>query len=153
MTKRLNWNETWMQIAEVMAHRSECSLAQVGAVIVNAKNRVIATGYNGPPANAVIGELCELSCPRSHSPTSKTYGYGFGCISIHAEANALLFCDRSTIEGGTIYVTAVPCEDCTKLIANSGLAAVCFIDDHRPHRPAMNIVMYLENHRITCEVM
>lgn len=47
-------------------------------------------------------------------------GYGT-CPSLHAEANALLTGDRRDREGGTLYVTAHPCIECGKLIANSGL--------------------------------
>jgi dCMP deaminase len=144
---RITWDRTWISIAKVMSLRSECTRSQVGAVIVNNKNRVIATGYNGPPANSTVGESCQLSCPRSHGDV--VTGYGFSCISIHAEANALLFCDRSTIEGGSIYVTAVPCEDCSKMIANSGLSHVYFINDKKPNRPAAPIAKYLAQHGVT----
>lgn len=137
-----------------MALRSECSLAQVGAVIVNDKNRIIATGYNGPPANSIATESCRLSCPRSRPHAgSQVSSYGFGCISIHAEANALLFCDRSMIEGGTLYVNAVPCEDCAKLIANSGIGFVFFTDDKKPHRPSDTIINYLAAHNIDAQVI
>jgi dCMP deaminase len=126
-----------------MALRSACTRSQVGAVIVNSKNRIIATGYNGPPANS---EVTCASCPRA--TIEGTVGYGFGCISIHAEANALLFCDRSTIEGGSLYVNAVPCEDCAKLIANSGLKTVFIINDFKPNRPSAPISNYLFSHGI-----
>lgn len=152
MTERLDWNRTWISVAKVMSLRSACTLAQVGAVIVNDKNRIIATGYNGPPANSIIKESCELSCPRSHDNVQGT-SYGFGCLSIHAEANALLFCDRSLIEGGSLYVNAVPCEDCSKLIANSGIAYVYFVDDHKPHRPSSVIHDYLAQHNIISETL
>ena len=144
MTNRLDWHHTWMAMAKVMSLRSECERSQVGAVIVNDKNRIIATGYNGPPS----GELsrCEHSCPRNLGEVGT--GYGFSCISIHAEANALLFCDRSTIEGGALYVNAVPCEDCAKMIANSGLKHVFFVDDKKPNRNAASIIKYLHRYGI-----
>lgn len=44
------------------------------------------------------------------------------CISNHAEVNALLYADRSKIEGGTMYITDAPCVGCLKVLANSGLA-------------------------------
>jgi dCMP deaminase len=132
-----------------MALRSGCTRSQVGAVIVNEKNRIIATGYNGPPANSEI--TCASGCPRAkdHGDGRTTAGYGFDCVSIHAEANALLFCDRSTIEGGSLYVNAVPCPDCAKLIANSGLKHVYFIDDLKANRPSHLIVDYLLWHKIS----
>ena len=48
------------------------------------------------------------------------------CVAVHAEINALLFADRSAIEGGTLYVTAMPCWDCARAIANSGVSRVVF---------------------------
>ena len=45
--KRQSWNEYFMSIAKVLAMRSSCDRAYVGAVIVNKDNRIIATGYNG----------------------------------------------------------------------------------------------------------
>lgn len=147
MMKRLTWTQTWMHIAKTMSFRSDCTRSQVGAVIVNVKNRIIATGYNGPPANSDAVYTCALSCPRNRGEATGT-GYGFTCISVHAEANALLFCDRSMIEGGSLYVNAVPCEDCAKMIANSGLSFVYFIDDEKPNRPAQTIIDYLAHHSI-----
>lgn len=46
------------------------------------------------------------------------------CPALHAEANALMVCDRKDREGGTIYTTSHVCMPCAKLIANSGLASV-----------------------------
>lgn len=48
------------------------------------------------------------------------------CIANHAEANALLYADRTAIEGGSLYVTDEPCRGCWKLIANSGLVRVAW---------------------------
>ena len=46
---RSSWEQTWGLVANVMATRSRCALTKVGAVIVDKDNRVVATGYNGPP--------------------------------------------------------------------------------------------------------
>lgn len=53
------------------------------------------------------------------------------CPTLHAEANALSVCDRSQREGGTMYVTSAPCFPCAKLIANSGLARLVYLDSER----------------------
>lgn len=110
---RATWDETWLQVAGAVALRSACSRAQVGAVVVDAQNRLVSTGYNGPPAGLDVA-----GCPR------ETGGPKELCTAIHAEANALLWGDRREREGGTIYVTRVPCRACTLLIANSGLGHV-----------------------------
>ena len=59
------------------------------------------------------------------------------CVAtIHAEANAIIQAARNgvTIEGATIYVTASPCWNCFKLVANSGLSAVYFGEFYREER-------------------
>lgn len=128
----MNWDDTWMQIAYTMAKRSRCVRRQLGAVIVDSTNRVVATGYNGPPAGYPYP--CAAACPRAlYGGDDADYK---NCISIHAEANALLFCDRREREGGTIYVPEMPCYSCAKLIANSGLKHVV-VDtlEDQEHRP------------------
>lgn len=135
--RQLSWDYVWIATAATIARRSGCVRTQVGAVIVDPTNRLIASGYNGPPATLasarVLGEdaICEYDCPRAmaDAPVS-SYDE---CIAIHAEANALLFCDRRDREGGTIYVTRVPCLSCAKLIANSGLERVVVMDFEEEH--------------------
>ena len=45
-TKRLAWDEYFAEQALLIANRSTCKRASVGAVIVK-DNKVISTGYNG----------------------------------------------------------------------------------------------------------
>jgi dCMP deaminase len=125
-----------------MAQRSACARRKIGAVIVTERNRVVATGYNGPPAG--LDQTCTEDCPRWKTDgIDPTYD---NCISIHAEANALMFCDRKDREGGTIYVNELPCYNCAKLIANSGLTsvAVATLADQE-HRPLSEVLMLLAN--------
>jgi dCMP deaminase len=132
MTDRPSWDEWAMQIAVAVSSRADCRRRQVGAVILDPQHRVVATGYNGAPAGAV-GCLAG-GCPRGLKGTDEVPGYssydtGPGmCISNHAEVNALLYADRSKVEGGTLYVTAEPCLGCIRIIANSGVARVVIRD-------------------------
>lgn len=144
-----------------MAQRSLCVRDKVGAVIVDANNRIVATGYNGPPTGWMHGgDPCTKWCHRARSstitslviegveqlksqPLNPTYD---DCPSLHAEANALSVCDRSVRVGGTIYVTSHCCMNCAKLIANSGLTTVHV----RPktlaaHRDPLATYSFLEN--------
>lgn len=121
---RPNWDETWMAVAESMAARSRCVNRQVGAVIVTDENRPMAVGYNGPPANwsgATSGTDCSEFCPRGGAIAGERTTSYSNCVSVHAEANALLFADRRDYAGGTMYVTNPCCWDCAKLVANSGV--------------------------------
>lgn len=126
---RPTWEDTWMDVARVVGRRSRCVRRQVGAVVVNYDNRLIATGYAGPPAKWKAVGLCSQWCPRSAASSNPGASY-HDCISIHAETNALLFVDRDSANGGTLFSTSVPCWACAKMISNSGLVRVVFEIDH-----------------------
>lgn len=123
---RPDWDTTWMSVADVIAKRSPCSRRQVGAVIVDPSMRIVATGYNGFPAELMIGDhapVCAGNCPRAQPGHDPGVGYD-DCLTVHAEANALMFCDRRDREGGWLYVTSAVCFTCSKQVANSGLEGV-----------------------------
>lgn len=131
-SSRPTWDEVWLHTAGAVAGRSLCSRAQVGAVIVDSSNRVVSTGYNGPPAGFDHGDdPCYTWCPRGMGVTSLDRDYS-DCPALHAEANALMAADRSTWAGGTMYVLGDICYSCAKLIANSGLAGVVIQPDGKP---------------------
>lgn len=89
---------------------------QHGAVIVSHRH-IRSTGYNGTPSG--YANCDEGACPRG-----KSKDLSRPCVGLHAEANALLFAGPEEREGATIYITAPPCMDCAKLIANSGISEV-----------------------------
>lgn len=135
-----------MAVAEVVALRSPCARARVGAVIVDPTNRIVATSYNGPPSNFprpwednCDGRQGEAGfCIRGkYGPTEDTVISYSDCSTIHAETNALMFCDRRDREGGTIYVTSAPCLTCAKAVANSGLKRIVW--GHHPEFDYRNI--------------
>ena len=68
------------------------------------------------------------------------------CLTIHAEANALMFCDRREREGGTLYVTSAICVSCAKLVANSGLGKVWVrVTEADAHREPKKGIRLLED--------
>ena len=143
--ERPSWEQTWMGVADVMGRRSRCVRAQIGAVIVSKQNRVVATGYNGPSATYHKKGWCDTFCPRAMGQTDLGGNYD-SCPTIHAEANALLYVDRSAIEGGTIYVTGSCCMGCAKLISNSGLYNVVMrVNKSDAHRDPETVVRYLQS--------
>ena len=153
MSERPSWDETWMQVAQIVGLRSKCSRAKIGAVIVDTKQRIASTGYNGPAANLTAHGECINWCERAQGKTELTSAYE-GCPSIHAEANALLYVDRSAVEGGTIYVTSAPCMQCAKLISNSGLErVVAIVKDEDAHRKPEIVLDYLVECKITVETI
>lgn len=120
---RPNFDEYFLGIARAVAARADCKRAQHGAVVVKNK-RIVATGYNGSPAGEP-GCLTDDACPRADSDVPSLSGYD-NCISVHAEANALLYGDRQQMLGGTIYVTGKPCSWCQRLIDAAGVERVVY---------------------------
>lgn len=155
---RPTWDETWLTVAGTIALRSRCCLQQYGCVIVSRENRIIAVGYNSPPADLPMvdgvmgdwqtGELtrsemfCDEFCPRAAGERHST-SYD-NCVSVHSEQNALLVCDRRDREGGTLYVSGIPCWTCAKLVANSGVARVVMQRENLAHREPGRVVELLE---------
>jgi dCMP deaminase len=121
---RAAWDEYFMSIAQVVATRSTCPRKYVGSVIV--RNRtILSTGYNGSirgmPHCSDVGHMME----DNH------------CVAtIHAEANAIIQAAKNgvTIDGGTVYVTASPCWNCFKQIANAGIVRICYGEFYRDNR-------------------
>lgn len=122
---RPTWDQTWLAAAQVIAYRSRCDGAQVGAVIVTADNRVAAVSYNGPPRGRRVEGTCTNWCEKLRS--GERGGSYTNCATVHAEANALLRANYTDIAGGTIYASGACCQDCAKLIANSGLTRVVHV--------------------------
>ena len=121
---RVSWDRYFMNLAVQAATRSTCPRKAVGAVVVRDK-AVLATGYNG----SIRGlEHCfEVGCLMDNDHCVRT---------VHAEANAILQAARHgmRIEGADIYVTASPCWDCFKLIANAGIGRVLYGEFYRDER-------------------
>ncbi len=121
---RASWDEYFMGIARQVATRSTCSRKHVGAVIVRGR-MILATGYNGSISGLdhcdQVGHLME----KGH------------CVrTVHAEANAIVQAAKSgtSIEGAGIYVTASPCFNCFKLIANAGIRRIAFNEFYRDEK-------------------
>ena len=121
---RASWDEYFMSIAQVVATRSTCPRKYVGAVLV--RNRtILSTGYNGSirgmPHCSDVGHMMED---------------GHCVATIHAEANAIIQAARNgvNIDGGTVYVTASPCWNCFKQLANAGVVRICFGEFYRDER-------------------
>lgn len=134
----VSWDRTWFDVAGVVSRRSRCERAHVGAVVVDSRRRVVATGYNNPAAGYRNDGTCGGYCDRVVD------GKSF-CPSLHAEANALLYVDRSKCEGATLYSTVFPCIDCAKLISNSGIVrVVSIITDKDGHRDPSAVKEFLE---------
>lgn len=123
---RPDWDTYFMEIAEVVAKRSNCCRRHVAAVIVK-DNRVISTGYNGTPRG--ITNCFDGGCERCNSNIKSGEGLS-DCICAHAEENAIVQAAYHGIalKESTLYTTFSPCPYCTRMIINSGIKEVIYKD-------------------------
>ena len=108
----------YLRMARIWAENSYCKRRQVGALVVKDK-MIISDGYNGTLSG--FENLCE-------DANNVTQPY-----VLHAEANAITKLARSNnnSDGSTLYVTASPCIECSKLIIQSGIKRVVYGEKYR----------------------
>ncbi len=135
---RPDWDIYFMEIAKVVALRSNCIKRKVAAVIVKDK-RIIATGYNGTPRG--VKNCAEGGCPRCHAIEESGKGLG-ECLCSHAEENAIV---QSAYHGvcikdSVIYSTFSPCLMCTKMIINAGIREVVYNVEYPMNEVALRLM-------------
>ena len=110
----------YIRMARIWAENSYCERRKVGALIVKDK-MIISDGYNGTPSG--FENICEDDMGRT-----KPY-------VLHAEANAITKVAKSanSSQGATLYITAMPCIECSKLIIQAGIVRVVYCDSY--HSP------------------
>jgi dCMP deaminase len=126
--QRPGWDQYFMDIARVVASRSNCMKRKVAAVIVLDK-RIISTGYNGTPRGT---KNCnEGGCPRCNNmaPSGTSLDE---CLCSHGEENAIVQASYHgvSLKDSTIYSTFAPCLMCAKMIINSGIREVVYNLDY-----------------------
>ena len=116
--KQIVLDKRSLRMARIWAENSYCQRRKVGAILVNGQ-MIISDGYNGTPAG--FENVCE-----DESGITKPY-------VLHAEANAITKVARSnnSSQGATLYVTASPCIECSKLIIQAGISRVVYQDEYR----------------------
>lgn len=121
---RVSWDEYFMNIAKEVATRATCSRKHVGAVIVRDRT-ILSTGYNGSIRGLGHCDDDDHMMEDDH------------CVrTIHAEANAIIQAAKNgtAIDAADIYVTASPCWNCFKMIANAGIRRIAFGEFYRDQR-------------------
>ena len=118
MDKQKQRDYLYMRMARTGSENSYCLRRKVGALLVK-DQMIISDGYNGTPSG--FENVCE-----DGNNVSKPY-------VLHAEANALTKVARSnnSSDGATLYVTASPCLECSKLIIQSGIRRVVYGEEYR----------------------
>jgi dCMP deaminase len=121
---RASWDDYFMNIARVVSSRSTCERKFVGAVIVRDRT-ILSTGYNGsirgmPHCTDVGHMMVDGHC----------------VATIHAEMNAIIQAAKNgvAIDGAAIYVTASPCWNCFKAVANAGMKRIIYGEFYRDER-------------------
>ena len=117
----ISWDEYFMGVALLSAMRSKDPSTQVGACIVNNKNKIVGAGYNGLP----------MGCDDDEFPWEKQGDflqtkYPYIC---HAELNAILNNIGMDLKDCKIYTALFPCNECTKAIIQSGIREVIYLSD------------------------
>lgn len=142
---------TWaLSVASAVASRGDCTRRQVGAVILDRDNRICGAGYNGTYRGRP--GCLKGACPRGRHyplpdpnscfcgglwpcvdavPSGSSYDTGPGaCIAVHAELNALLdVSEKARLESSTLYVTARPCDGCLKIIRNTSIYRLFWLEE------------------------
>lgn len=116
--KQLRFDKAYLRMAKEWAKLSHCDRKKVGAIIV--KDRmIISDGFNGTPTGFE-------NCCEDEDHITKWY-------VLHAEANAILKVASSThsCKNATLYLTLSPCKECSKLIHQSGIKKLVFINEYK----------------------
>jgi dCMP deaminase len=111
----LSWEEYFMGLALLSAERSKDPKTQVGACIIDSNKKIISVGYNGAPTG-FNDDLIPWDTDAKHL---------YVC---HAELNAILNAGKS-LENCTLFVTLFPCNECAKIIIQSGIKEVIYLND------------------------
>nr|XP_018898300.1 PREDICTED: deoxycytidylate deaminase [Bemisia tabaci] len=118
----IEWDELFMATAFLVAQRSKDPCSQVGACIVNKDKKIVGTGYNGFP----FGCSDDKFPWRKESASKLETKYLYVC---HAEMNAILNKNSADVKDCSIYVGLFPCNECAKLIIQSGISEVIYMSD------------------------
>ncbi|MEA3464618.1 MAG: cytidine/deoxycytidylate deaminase family protein [Thermodesulfobacteriota bacterium] len=126
--ERPSWEQYFIDIARLVSSRSTCLRRQVGAVVVKDKN-VLTTGYNGTPSG--IRHCIETGCLRDAMAVPSGERHEL-CRGLHAEQNAIIQAAKHgiSIADGTLYCTHAPCVICAKMLINSGLEKIVYIEGY-----------------------
>ena len=119
----LKWDEYFMAIAKLSAMRSKDPSTQVGACIVSSDNRILSIGYNGAPNG-----FDDDKFPWGREGKNLDTKYLYVC---HAEMNAILNYrgSKKDLEDAKLYVYLFPCNECAKIIIQSGIKKIIYLSD------------------------
>ena len=113
----ISWENYFMGIAQLSAKRSKDPNTQVGACLVGENNKILGIGYNGFPRG----------CDDDQFSWERPEKYLYVC---HAEVNCILNVNNFTlVKGSKLYTTLFPCNECTKVIIQTGINEIFYLED------------------------
>jgi dCMP deaminase len=103
------------KVCEVVASKSTCDRANVGAIFINEDYEIISTGYNGSPKGFIHCSEAGHIMVNNHCERT-----------IHAEINAIIQAAKrgTALKNSILYVTHFPCERCSMVLANLGIKEI-----------------------------
>ncbi len=142
----LSWDEYFMGVALLSAQRSKDPNTQVGACIINEKKKIVGIGYNGLP----------LGCSDDTFPWAREGDfletkYPYVC---HAELNAILNKISADLDRCVVYVTLFPCNECAKVIIQSGIREVVYLSNKYPDSDSVKASRRMfDSAGVTCRLL
>ena len=128
MDSRITLDEYFIQIVKLVAQRSTCLRRKVGAILVK-DGIILSTGYNGSPRG--IKNCLEIGCLRQQKniPSGERVEL---CSGVHAEQNAIIqvALKNTNPSGSVLYCTTFPCVICAKILINSGIKKIVYVEDY-----------------------
>uniref|UniRef100_A0A0E0C848 dCMP deaminase n=1 Tax=Oryza meridionalis TaxID=40149 RepID=A0A0E0C848_9ORYZ len=122
----ISWDDYFMAIAFLSAERSKDPNRQVGACLVSQEGIILGIGYNGFPRGCSDNKLPWAKKSAKGDPLETKYPY-----VVHAEVNAILNTNHASAAGQKLYVTMFPCNECAKIIIQSGVSEVIYFVEKR----------------------
>ncbi|KAK1567399.1 hypothetical protein Q3G72_011658 [Acer saccharum] len=136
----LSWDDYFMAIAFLSAERSKDPNRQVGACLVSQNGVILGIGYNGFPRGCSDDQLPWAKKSKTDDPLQTKYPY-----VCHAEVNAILNTNHASAAGQRLYVSMFPCNECAKIIIQSGVSEVIYFVEKRLKDPD---IAYIASHKL-----
>ena len=120
------FKRAYMQTAQTFAELSHARRLKVGAIVVK-EDRIISIGYNGMPAG------WDNDCEEETRYEDGGVLLKTKSEVLHAETNAIAKLAKSNDSGNgaTMFITHSPCIECAKLIYQSGINHVMYMQNYR----------------------
>jgi len=116
VASKSTWHPRWAATLNLMASWSEDTSSQYSALIIDKRNVLVSSGWNGIPRGIRLQ-------PEYHLRPDK-YQY-----FVHAEINCLLQ-SPIPVTGLSMYLIKPPCAGCAGPIIQAGISMIYYIKPH-----------------------